>query len=31
MGVLCYDFSRLDDYLAQPEVRAKLGVPQDVT
>ena len=26
IGPLCYDFSRLDDYLAQPSVRAALGV-----
>lgn len=26
VGVLCYDFSRLDKYLAQPSVREKLGV-----
>ena len=26
IGPLCYDFSRLDDYLAQPAVRAALGV-----
>ena len=26
MGPLCYDFSRLDRYLAQPAVRAELGV-----
>lgn len=25
-GPLCYDFSRLDDYLAQPAVREQLGV-----
>ena len=26
VGQLCYDFSRLDKYLAQPDVRAALGV-----
>ena len=26
IGQLCYDFSRLDDYLAQPDVRKALGV-----
>lgn len=26
IGPLCYDFSRLDDYLAQPSVRDALGV-----
>lgn len=26
IGPLCYNFSRLDDYLAQPSVRAALGV-----
>ena len=26
IGSLCYDFSRLDDYLAQPDVRKALGV-----
>jgi len=26
IGPLCYDFSRLDDYLAQPAVREALGV-----
>lgn len=26
IGPLCYDFSRLDEYLAQPSVRAALGV-----
>ncbi|KAK9806679.1 hypothetical protein WJX73_007406 [Symbiochloris irregularis] len=26
VGALCYDFSRLDKYLAQPDVRDKLGV-----
>ena len=26
IGPLCYDFSRLDDYLAQPSVRSMLGV-----
>ncbi|KAK9835225.1 hypothetical protein WJX81_007216 [Elliptochloris bilobata] len=26
IGPLCYDFSRLDDYLAQPSVREALGV-----
>ena len=25
-GPLCYDFSRLDEYLAQPAVRKQLGV-----
>lgn len=30
MGVLCYDFSRLDDYLNQPAVRAELNIPADV-
>ena len=26
VGPLCYDFSRLDAYLAQPDVRKALGV-----
>lgn len=26
IGQLCYDFSLLDEYLAQPEVRKELGV-----
>ena len=26
IGELCYDFSRLDDYLAQPDIRKALGV-----
>ena len=26
IGPLCYDFSRLDEYLAQPSVREALGV-----
>ena len=26
LGPLCYDFSLLDKYLAQPDVRARLGV-----
>ena len=26
IGMLCYDFSRLDKYLAQPHVRKALGV-----
>ena len=28
IGELCYDFSRLDRYLAQPEVRTALGVDE---
>ena len=28
IGQLCYDFSRLDDYLAQPKVRKALGVDE---
>jgi serine carboxypeptidase-like clade 4 len=26
IGPLCYDFSRLDDYINQPHVREELGV-----
>lgn len=26
VGPLCYDFSRLDDYINQPHVREQLGV-----
>ena len=26
VGPLCYDFSRLDDYINQPHVRKELGV-----
>ena len=28
IGQLCYDFSRLDEYLAQPKIRSALGVDE---
>jgi len=28
---LCYDFSPIDDFLARPEVRDELGIPEDHT